>query len=192
MSFSALMIAGVILVILGILLGVSAFIKTIKRDIQIFFFRKKLPDIEADAEKSRKSIGKAAFGLVIIGLLLTVSSYVAIHFIGNDSIFSENVEGAFSGDNQTKQRDEDEQKGKGFEVAETDTIVIGGKTIRFDGYSWEDNRIEDFDLYLETIEKTRVLSLQDDYAVSTVYHRVEELLNKYGIAYGYGTEKGKE
>lgn len=190
MSFGTLMIVGLILVILGMLLGALTVVKTIKRDIQIFFFRKKLPGIDADAQKSGKNIGKAAFGIIIVGLLLAISGYVLTHFIGNDSIFSKDVKGAFVGDNPTKQEETDVQNGEIMGLAETDTIVIKGKTIRFDECSWEDNGIEEFGLYLETVEKSRVLSLQDDYAVSTVYHRVEELLKEQGIA--YGTEKGTE
>lgn len=121
---------------------------------------------------------------------MAISGYVLTHFIGNDSIFSKDVKGAFVGDNPTKQEETDVQNGEIMGLAETDTIVIKGKTIRFDECSWEDNGIEEFGLYLETVEKSRVLSLQDDYAVSTVYHRVEELLKEQGIA--YGTEKGTE
>lgn len=192
MSFGTLMIVGLILVIFGMLLGILTVVKTIKRDIQIFFFRQKLPGIDANTEKSGKNIGRVAFGIIIVGFLLAVPSYILTHFMGNDSIFSENIEGAFIGDNQTQQKETDVRDVESTGLEEGDIIVIEGKTILFDGSSWEGNSIEEFGLYLETIEKTRVLSLRDDYAVSTVYHKAEKLLKEHGIAYGYGTAKGME
>lgn len=187
MSLKILMIVGVMLAIIGMILGVSTVFNTMRRDIQVFFFRRKLPSMDEDVEKSGKKLGKTALWLITIGLILFLTCYVEIYAPrGPASIFSENIK-----DDSVKQQETDTHNEEISDLEGTDdTIVIAGETIHFDECLWENDSIENFGSYLDTIEKTRKLSLQDDYAVASVYHRVEELLKEHGIIYGVG--KGTE
>lgn len=185
------MCAGAFLCIMGCVLVIVKVIVAFKvRGIKKSF-RETLSSMEENVEKSRKVIGKTAKWLILIGVILFVLCYIQIEVPrGNDSIFSKTVKGALKGENHTKQQEENTQYEEMADFGETDIIVIEGKIIRCNGHSWQKENIEEFGLYLDTIEQTGEFSLQDDYAVSAVYHKVEEFLQERGIV--YVAEEGSE
>lgn len=174
MSLKILMIIGAVLAVVGVIVGTLILFNTIKQEGKVYFLGQKRV-VNEDVEKSGKVIGRIAFILIIIGLALFISCRAIINMPrGNDPITAKN---------ETKQQEINARSEESISAEGTDTIVIKGKTIQFDENSWDDNNMDDFSRYLDNIEKSRRLNLQDDYAVSSTYHKVEELLKEHGIFY---------
>lgn len=183
MSLKILMIIGAILAVIGVIVGTLILFNTIKQEGKVYFLGQKRV-VNEEVEKSGKVIGRIAFILIIIGLALFISCRVIIDMPrGNNSITAKNVEGISTEEDETKQQGINAQSGESISAEGTDTIVIKEKTIHFDGGSWDYNNMDDFSQHLDDIVKSRRLNLRDDYAVSSTYHKVEELLKEHGIFY---------
>lgn len=190
MSLKILMIIGAILAVVGVIVGTLILFNTIKQEGKVYFWGQERV-VNEDVEKSGKVIGKMAFILIIIGVAMFISCRVIIDMPrGNNSIAAKNAEGVSTGEDETKQQGINARSGESISAEGTNTIVIKEKTIYFGEDTWDDNNMDDFSRYLDNIEKSRRLNLQDDYAVSSTYHKVEELLKEHGIF--YESEERKE
>ena len=48
--------------------------------------------------------------------------------------------------------------------------------------------VESFEEILKTMDRTKNVTLVDDFAVSATYHQVKELVNRYGLICGESAE----
>ena len=113
---------------------------------------------------------------------------------GEDSFFSENVDGVSVGDGDIISLNEEDKDQNNLEEyadnSNLDTnntddsvyIVIEGKDISFGNTDFKD--LEDFSVYFSSFDSlNKKIYLVDKYAVSKMYHDVREMLEDLGIEY---------
>ncbi|MBD5515843.1 MAG: hypothetical protein HDR06_14685 [Lachnospiraceae bacterium] len=196
MSVHMVMWIGVGLIIIGGIGLIILFVEPLIKATKTVFFKQHYNQSEEreDVEKGRKLLKKTLIILIVIGFALFVSSMVLLRAPrGFDSIFSQNTEGEFTGDD-TQDRPEDEQNeviSESEEMQDEQAVIVEGKTIRFKGCFFED--LEEFGAYLERLDKKQEIRLKDEYAIAATFHQVENALKEKGIMYVYFEEtKGTE
>ena len=123
--------------------------------------------------------------ILVIGLALTISGLVIQYMPrGNDTVISAGNVGATAGEND-QWTDISGTDGSGNARVDY-TIVISGELIYVNGRTFETP--EAFETALKEMDRTKKVTLVDDFAVSSVYHRVRELVNQYGLICGESTE----
>ena len=129
-----------------------------------------------DAQRAGRRLLITMYSIFIaLGLCLVISG-LTIQYMphGNDSVLSSQVQGGTSGE---ENRFGDSYAGNGALVDYT--IVISGEVIRLNGKTFES--VEAFEEELKGMDRTKTVSIVDDFAVSSVYHQVWELVNRYGL-----------
>lgn len=197
MSIRIVMWIGAGLIIIGVVGFIILFVSPLIKAIKTVFLRQQYDQREEreDVEKGRKLLKKTLIILIVIGFVLFVPSVVLLHAPrGFVSILSQNARGAFNEDD-TQNRLEDGQGEVSFEPEEMQddqAVVVEGKTIRYNGQSFED--IEEFSVYLDSAEnKMKEIRLKDEYAIAATFRQAENVLKEKGVKYVYFKEaKGIE
>lgn len=190
-----LIIIGFILFLLGLAGLISVFLQSILKAIRVFYKQDKDDYIyehgkgQKIIEESRKLLAKLFIILIVSGLALLLFGLAWQHMpIGNDSIFSTETAGIDVGD--------DEQSNISLKEYSSDDntnginadyyIKISGDIISLNEKTF--GTIEDFENTLKDLDRTKKVVITDDYAISAIYHQVEDLINKYGLERGDDSE----
>ena len=122
--------------------------------------------------------------ILLLGLSFTISGLVIQYMPrGNDSVISAGNVGATAG-NDSQWTD---ISGTGADSVQADySIVIKGEVIFVNGRTFE--TLEAFEEALKGMDRTKKVTLVDDFAVSSTYHKVKELVNRYGLICGESSE----
>ncbi len=196
MSVHIVMGIGAGIIIIGGIGLIILFVEPLIKAAKTVFFKQQYDQSEEreDVEKGRKLLKKTLIILIVIGFAMFVSSMVLLRAPrGFDSIFSQNTEGEFTGDD-TQDRPEDGQNEviyESEEMQDDQAVIVEGKTIRFAGQAFED--IEEFSVYLDSTDQVQEIRLRDEYAIAATFHQAENVLKEKGIIYVYFEEtKGTE
>lgn len=173
------------LIIIGVIGLIILFVSPLIKAIKTVFFRQQYDQSEEreDVEKGRKLLKKALIILIGFGFVLFVPSVIFIHAPrGPVSILVPSIDDS---QNSLKVVTEPE------EMQDDQTVIVEGKTIHFNGRSFEDT--EEFGVYLDIVDKVQEIRLKDEYAVAATFHQAESVLKEKGIRYVYFEEaKGTE
>ena len=139
-----------------------------------------------DAQRASRRVLLILYGVVIALGVVLVASGLAIQYMprGNDSLLSTEADGATAG-SESQWVDGTNASAVGGDVAGY-SIMISGETISLNGKTFDS--IEAFENELKGMDRTKQVFLVDDYAVSATYHQVKELVNRYGLVFGEGSE----
>lgn len=174
-----LIIIGVILAGIGFISFIGLYLPLILESVNTVFLHKKrtlprISDMEESIKENRELLKKVSVFLLIVGLICFFLGVLPKYMPnGPASLFSKNSE------------DKNEYPDKP-ENDTLKTVVIEGKTIRFLNQEFQD--IEEFENCLESLGRNFSIAIKDDYAVSSVYHKVEELIYDYGIKLEKGSD----
>ena len=184
-----LIIIGIILSIVGIIGLLSVSVQPLMKAFRIVYTQDwedywyEHGKGQAALREGRRTLVIMYLIILLLGLSLTISGLVIQYMPrGNDTVISAGNVGATAGDEWTDI--------SGTEVtgsARADySIVISGETIIVNGRTYE--TVEAFEEELKNMDRTKKVTLVDDFAVSSTYHRVRELVNQYGLICGESTE----
>lgn len=122
--------------------------------------------------------------ILAIGLALTISGLVIQYMPrGNDTVISAGNVGATAGEGD----EWTDISGIGTGNVQAEYVIrISGDTIYVNGQAFE--TVEFFEEALKTMDRTKNVTLVDDFAVSSTYHQVKELVNRYGLICGESAE----
>lgn len=185
-----LIIVGIILSIVGIMGLLSVGVQPLLKAFRIVYTQD-WEDYWYEHGKGQSALQEGRRTLVImyliilaLGLALTISGLVIQYMPrGNDSVISAGAVGATTGDGSQWT----DISGTGNSNVQTDySIVIKGETIYVNGKTFE--TIEAFEEVLKNLDRTKKVTLVDDFAVSSTYHQVKELVNRYGLICGESSE----
>ena len=145
---------------------------------------------ELKEEKTRVLKRSFAFFLVMGAAFLSTGLWFKYAPRGNDSLWSENVEGVSTGNDNMEYQDENgatgkytDADGKGY----LRCVRVKGKTIYFNDE--EIGGTDKFEEYIKPLDREPVVLLKDDYAASATYHKVVELLDYFDIKYKRGSDE---
>lgn len=186
-----LIIIGIILSIVGIIGLLSVSVQPLMKAFRIVYTQD-WEDYWYEHGKGQNAISESRRVLVtmyliilVLGLCLTISGLMIQYMPrGNDSVISAGNVGATVGDGN-EWTDISGTVGTGNLQADY-SIVISGEKICVNGRMFE--TLEAFEESLKTMDRTKRVTLVDDYAVSSTYHRVKELVNQYGLICGESAE----
>ena len=186
-----LIIIGIILSIVGIIGLLSVSVQPLMKAFRIVYTQD-WEDYWYEHGKGQNAISESRKVLVtmyliilVLGLCLTISGLMIQYMPrGNDSAISAGNVGATVGDGNEWT---DISGTPGISNLQADySIVISGEKICVNGRTFE--TLEGFEEFLKTMDRTKRVTLVDDYAVSSTYHRVKELVNQYGLICGESAE----
>lgn len=172
-----------------ILLNIKPFINA----IQVYFLHN-AKDLSYDSDKEEATLEKEykflkrTFGIFLgIGLVcLMFGLDLKYAPRGNASFLAQPIDGVTTGNDNIKYQQEKENNIVGNYVATNGNsylyyVTVSEKTIYFNGQKIGDT--EEFEEYLKKLDRGHTIFIEDDFAVSPTYHKVEELLNDYGMKY---------
>ena len=137
--------------------------------------------------------------LLMLVFVIGILAFIAVQLFGpkgQDSLFSENVEGTEIGDasQDTQLEEKSEETGIGFNIAKalegnvsgdsTIHISVNENTISIGGTDFSD--MESFEQAMTSLEAElsgHDVRLEDNYALASKYHEVKDYLDMMGIAY---------
>lgn len=101
---------------------------------------------------------------------------------GNDSLLSDDITGITKGNDSIKYQNDIlvnyvDENGISYKYL----VSVCENTIFFNDS--EIGGIEEFEKYIKDLDRRYPIFLVDDFAVSPTYHKVEELIDNYGIDY---------
>ncbi len=180
-----LIIIGALLVVAGIIGLISVYIQPLRKAIRVYYDQD-LDDFWYEHGRGQKLMEEGRrilvgiFGtMIVLGMCLLIPGLVMQYMPrGNASVVAESEVGAdvshdASGDvNPMMQGDYH--------------VVISGETVTLNGKEYAS--LGDFENDLKLMDRTKKVTVTDDFAVSATYHRVVELINLYGFVYGDGLE----
>lgn len=190
-----LIVLGTLFTVLGGIGLVAINIHPFFKAIRIIFFHS-IDDLVYDSvegrtaiEKARKTLKRSFTFFLGVGLILLLPGlWLNYAPRGNDSFLSTFIDGAEMGNDHVENQQENSNStvGSGIEVKERDSfceIIVKEKRIIVHGQ--EIGGTKDFETYLESNELNRrkKIFLVDDYAVSSTYHEIMELLDAKGMDY---------
>lgn len=187
-----LMIAGAILAIIGFMGLMALMIEPLYTMYMVIFKRKddyvyyETKPGKALLQKEKKSLRGSCIFLLIVGILLFgLGWFLKFAPRGTDSLFSKQVEnGTQVGDNEKDQTARQEVNAAGNYVdaqgkEHGNYIIVREKSII---YKTEfEGTLEEFEKFVKGMDSKNAVYLVDDFAASSTYHRVLELLKYYGI-----------
>lgn len=185
-----LIIIGIILSIVGIIGLLSVSVQPLMKAFRIVYTQD-WEDYWYEHGKGQNALKEGRRTLVImyliilsIGLVLTISGLVIQYMPrGNDNVISVGTVGATAGDGSQWI----DVSGAGSSNAQTDySIVISGETIYVNGQPYP--TVAAFEEALKNMDRTKKVTIVDDFAVSSTYHQVKELVNRYGLICGESAE----
>lgn len=121
---------------------------------------------------------------LIIGLLVLPIG-VVIKYVsrGNDALTSTDIDGRTAGDEKIEYQQGQINSTMGQYVDTNGNsysyVSIRENTISFNGQMI--GGVEEFEEYVKKLDSRLDIILEDDFAVSVTYYKVEELLNDYGL-----------
>ncbi|MBO4291397.1 MAG: hypothetical protein J5898_05770 [Lachnospiraceae bacterium] len=187
-----LMVLGAVLALIGFLGLAALMIEPLYSMYMIIFKREddyvyyETKPGKALLQRNKANLRGSCIFLLVVGVLcFGVGWFLKFGPRGTDSLFSAQVEsGANKGDDQIQglqngkiNADGNYVDGEGEEHREF--VVVEGTTVRYrDEFS---GTAEEFEDYLKQKDIRQTVYLIDKYAVSGTYHKVEALLEKYGL-----------
>ncbi len=183
-----------ILIVVGILFAVCGFVGLIALSIQPFFkairvvFFHSTDDLmyytdhgRTVLEKEYKVLRRSFVFFLFMGFICLITGVLLKNAPrGEDSLFSEYVDGAATGDDRIDSPQKQESGAAGKDEYSYE-ILISEKTIYCNGQKMDS--IEGFEACIKQLDRRQGIFLKDDFAVSSTYHKVEELLDTYGMNY---------
>lgn len=177
-----LIIVGGMLVICGIIGMFSVYIQPIKKAIRVFY-NQDTDDFWYEHGRGQKTmeegrrilVGLYTF-LIIIGFCLLIPGLVMRYMPrGNASMVSPSEVGA------DVSMDFEAMVNNRTEMSEY-VIVVSGDEVTFCGAKMAS--LEEFETMVKQLDRTKRVILTDDFAVASTYHKVAEIINRYGLVYG--------
>lgn len=186
-----LIVLGALFIILGVIGLLHFSIPQLRKAIQDEFLHN-TDDSSYDYDKvpaSRKLLKKSCSILIIVGVvLLSLGLWIKFAPRGNNLFQSDNIDGISTGNDNVEYQQDQEHSTTGNYVSSNGEsysyyVIVSEKTIFIN--EDEIGGTEEFEEYLnlEKIDRVHTGLLVDDYAVSSTYHKVEELLDAYGMRY---------
>lgn len=180
-----LIIIGALLIVAGIIGLISVYIQPLRKAIRVYYDQD-LDDFWYEHGRGQKLMEEGRrilvgiFGtMIVLGMCLLIPGLVMQYMSrGNASIGAEAEVGA---DIYNDYSDANLPA-----LQEDYRVVISGETVTLNGKVY--TTLEDFENDLKRMDRTKKLSVTDDFAVSATYHKVVELINRYGFVYGDGLE----
>ncbi len=181
-----LIILGSILVVCGIVGMFSVYIQPIKKAIRVFY-NQDTDDFWYEHGRGQKLMEEGRriltglFGfMIVLGLCLLIPGLLMRYMPrGNASVISPSEVGA------DVSMDYAANVNNQVSVSEY-VVVISGEAITLNGM--EIASMEDFEEIIKQLDRTKRVIVTDDFAVAATYHRVVEIINRYGLVYGDGLE----
>ena len=181
-----LIILGGMLVICGVIGMFSVYIQPIKKAIRVFY-NQDTDDFWYEHGRGQKTmeegrrilVGLYTF-LIVIGFCLLIPGLVMRYMPrGNASVVASSEVGADAS--------MDFEANVNNQLSTSDyVVVISGESITINGKAVEG--LEDFEAIVKQLDRTRRVILTDDFAVASTYHKVAEIINRYGLVYGDSLE----
>ncbi len=177
-----------IFIILGIIIIICCVISYIKSP-QIIIVHNS--DDAKNASNNEKDTGKVKrFGMIICFIIAII--FLIIGFViqyasrGNDTFLSEDIEGINTGndDMQYQQKQGVHITGNIMNLSDYEysySVVVSEKMISLNNQ--QIGGIDQFEEYLKELDRQQKVLLVDDFAVSATFHKVQELLDAYGMKY---------
>jgi hypothetical protein len=170
------MIIGAAFIFFGLALLVCLVLEPISNAFHIVFLRHKPyrtydnSQKQKNLEQAKKTLSKVAIFMIVLGLVLLAGGYMIQYGSrGNGSLFSGNeTEGVYQEDGGEESPIVED--GNGYEYI----VTISGESIKVNEAEYTEDGFESF---AKGIEETTSIYLEDDYAVSAVYHYVEDTLS---------------
>lgn len=177
----------IIFIILGIVLIILCGISLIMQPKQVIIVHN-IEDLKKDSNRE-KNTGKGKLSdkiicLTIAVIFLIIGLVILYASRGNDSFLSVNLKGINTGNDDIQSQQEPENRAASNIINSTEyeySVVVSEKTILFNNQQIDDTN--QFEAYLKTIDRQHTIILVDDFAVSATFHKVQELLDAYGMKY---------
>ena len=189
-----MMIVGAIFAVIGFAGLLALSIEPLYEMFAVIFWRKKEYVLyeskqgKALLQRNKKEFRGSCWFFLVAGIVLFAAGwFLRFGARGTDSLFSKQVEqGTNQGDAEAQNREKQSINSSGNYVDSEGQeyeyyIIVDGKNIIYRNEFKGD--IEAFEGYVKELNGKRQILLVDDFAVASVYHRVEELLEYYGMNY---------
>ncbi len=181
-----LIIIGVILIVAGIIGLISVYIQPIKKAIRVFYGQD-LDDFwyehgrgQLVQQEGKRILLTLYTLLIVLGLCALIPGLVMRYMPkGNAPVVSDAEIGADAFNDHNAGVSNPAVRGDYYVVISGDVVSMNGK---------EYASLEAFENDLKVMDRTGKVSVTDDFAVSATYHKVIELINRYGLVYGDGSE----
>lgn len=181
-----LIILGIILLVCGIVGMFSVYIQPIKKAIRVYY-NQDTDDFWYEHGRGQKLMEEGRriltglFGfMIVLGLCLLIPGLMMRYMPrGNASVVAESEVGA------DVSMDYASNVNNQIAVSEY-VVVISGETVTLNGIEY--SSLEDFENVVKQLDRTKKMTVTDDFAVSATYHSVVEIVNRYGLVYGDGLE----
>lgn len=181
-----LIIIGAILIIAGIIGLISVYIQPIRKAIRVFYGQD-LDDFwyehgrgQLVQQEGRRILLTLYSWLIVLGFCALIPGMIMQYMPkGNASIIADSEVGADTFNDHSAGVTNPAAQGDYYVVVSGDVITMNGK---------EYASPEEFENDLKLMDRTRKVSVTDDFAVSATYHKVIELINRYGLVYGDGSK----
>jgi len=190
---SILIVVGAILTSLGVFGLLRIAFEPIQKAFEVVFQRRH-DHVFYESGVGKDLLERETKILIIVCIVMTVVGLFFIGFgltfkyanRGYGSLFSENTEGVTSGESSSTNPLAHGLTSAGKYISEDGTeysyfIRITGNEIFFNNATI--GNIEQFKEYIATVDRGITLFIIDDFASSGTYHKVEEILDSYGMIY---------
>lgn len=186
MAAIILIVLGIILVVCGLVGMFSVYIQPIKKAIRVYY-NQDTDDFWYEHGRGQKlmeegrKILTGLFGfMIVLGLCLLIPGLVMRYMPrGNASVISPSEVGA------DVSMDYAANVNNQLALSEY-VVVISGESITLNGV--EIASMEEFEEIISQLDRTKKVTLTDDFAVAATYHKVTEIINRYGLVYGDSLE----
>lgn len=183
-----LIIIGVLLIIGGIFGLLTIFVQPIMRAFRVVYTQDKEDFLyehgrgQQVRQEGTRLLALIYLVVIILGVSLIVAGKVMQYMPrGNDSLHSSESLGTTVGVGEAW------NNGGSAEGIQADYIIeVKETTIIFNGKIYE--TVEEFEVVLKELDRTKTVAIVDDYAISAIYHQVQDLVNSYGLVCGEDTK----
>ena len=189
-----LMVVGAILAVIGFLGLLALMIEPLYTMYMVIFKRKddyvyyETKPGKALLQKNKSSLRNSCIFLLIVGILCFAAGWF-LKFAprGTDSLFSKQVEeGTGIGDAEAEKAMSGSINEAGRYVdgdgnEHANYLIIKGTRIAY--RKDFEGSLEEFEKYLQGMDSKQSIYVVDEFAASSTYHGVEELLKYYGMTY---------
>ena len=181
-----LIIIGVILIIAGIIGLISVYIQPIRKAIRVFYGQD-LDDFwyehgrgQLVQQEGKRILLTLYSWLIVLGFCALIPGLIMQYTPrGNASVTADSEIGADAFNDHSAGVTNPAVSGDYYVVVSGNVVIMNGK---------EYTTLEAFEEDLKLLDRTGKVSVTDDFAVSSTYHKVIELINRYGLVYGDGSK----